>query len=124
MIRDLIVKFLREEGYVPNVDERGNVTFKADGRFFVYFYDQNDEEFFQLGMPSMADVTPENREMMLEICNEMNYGIKVVKTMIIGQSVWGVFEGIFDSTPEFGEIIPRAIKMLIDNQQSFFEKID
>ena len=109
---------------MPNVDERGNVTFKADGRFFVYFYDQNDEEFFQLGMPSMADVTPENREMMLEICNEMNYGIKVVKTMIIGQSVWGVFEGIFDSTHEFGEIIPRAIKMLIDNQQSFFEKID
>ena len=124
MTRDLVINFLREEGFCPKLDE-GDVLFKCEGRLFVYFGNEEDNDFFQLAMPSIFDVTEDNREMVLEACNEVTRIVKAAKCMVIDQqaSVWLSCELFLDHTPNIEDILPRAIVILQAAQQEFYSKI-
>lgn len=125
MTRDLVVNFLREEGYCPKVDDDGDVVFKCEGRTFLYFGNVEDNDFFQLAMPAIFDVTEDNREMVLETCNAVTREMKVAKCVVVDQqnSVWLFCEMLLDHTPDIGDILPRAIAILQGSQQTFYGKI-
>lgn len=125
MTRNLVVDFLREEGFCPKVDDEGDVIFKCEGRTFIYFGNTEDNEFFQLALPAIFDVTEDNREMVLEACNEVTRQIKVAKSVIIDgrNEVWLFCEMLLDHTPNVEDIVPRAIAILHGAQQEFYQKI-
>lgn len=125
MTRDLVVEYLREEGFCPKVDEDGDVVFKCEGHTYLYFGNEDDNDFFQLVMPAIYDVTEDNREMILEACNAINREIKVVKSIVMDQreEVWLFFEILLDSTPKIEDVMPRALNILRGAQQAFYGKI-
>lgn len=125
MTRDLVVNFLREEGFCPKVDNDGDVIFKCEGRNFLYFGNEEDNDFFQLAMPAIFDVTEDNREMVLEACNAVTREIKVAKCVVIDQqsSVWLFCEMLLDHTPNIEDLLPRSISILQGAQQVFYSKI-
>ena len=125
MTRDLVVDFLREEGFCPHVDEDGDVFFKCEGRNYLYYGNEEDNEFFQLAMPAIFDVTEDNREMALEACNDVTRRVKAAKCMVIDQQaeVWLMCEMFLDHTPNIEDILPRAIVILRAAQQEFYSKI-
>lgn len=117
--------FLRKQGFCPEVDEdNGNIVFKYQMCTFVFFNNENDEEFFQLAFPNIFDVTEDNRELVLEAANKVNSSIKVTKIIVVGdRSVWAVFENILDQSPEVNTIIPRALAILQHARQDFYEAL-
>ena len=125
MTRDLVVNFLREEGFCPKVDEDGDVFFKCEGRNFLYFGNTEDNDFFQLAMPGIFDVTEDNREMVLEACNAVAREIKVAKCVVIDQqnAVWLFCEMLLDHTPNMEDLVPHALNILQGAQQVFYSKI-
>ena len=125
MTRDLVVDFLREEGFCPQVDEDGDVLFKCEGRLYLYYGNEEDNDFFQLAMPGVFDVTEDNREMVLEACNDVTRRVKAAKCMVIDQQaeVWLMCEMFLDHTPNIEDILPRAIVILRAAQQEFYSKI-
>lgn len=121
---EMVMNFLRQQGFCPEVDEdNGNIMFKYQMANFLFINNDEDEEFFQLLMPGIYDVTDDNRDVVLEAANKVNHSIKVVKACVVNDSVWLFFENLLDHTPEVDDIIPRALAILQGARQHFYQEI-
>lgn len=119
---EMVMNFLKEQGFTPQVDEdNGNILFKYQMSTFIFFNNDEDEEFFQLAFPGIFDVTEDNREMVLEAANKVNSAMKVAKVIVPNDSVWVLFEVILDKSPEVGSIIERGLNILQHTRQEFYE---
>ena len=119
-----VVEFLKQQGFCPDVDEEnGNILFKYQMNTFIYFNNEEDEDFFQMGMPQIYDVTEENRELVLEAANKTCLNIKVIKACVVDESVWIIFENLLDSSPEVKDILPRALSIMQAAQQEFYKNM-
>ncbi len=122
--KELVLDFLRKEGFTPTVDERNNIVFKYQMTTYVFFTDENDDEFFQLTMPAIYDVTEDNREIVLEAANKVNQSMKVIKIIVTQDSVWVLFEILLDETPQVEDIMPRAFRIMEDGRRQFYDLIE
>lgn len=121
---EMVLNFLRQQGFCPEVDEEdGNILFKYQMANFLFINNDEDEEFFQLLMPGIYDVTDDNRDVVLEAANKVNHNIKVVKACVVNDSVWLFFENLLDHSPEVDDIIPRALSILQGARQHFYQEI-
>lgn len=110
---------------MPQYDERGNIEFKYQMRNFLFFVNDNDEQFFQLTMPSIFEVTDDNRMAALEAMNQINDTTKVIKLTVTKSGyVWESTEIMLDSTPELDDIFPRLLNILLNTQQAFYELME
>lgn len=122
-LKELMLDYLREEGFCPKETEYG-LDFKCEGKTFVFFYDEEDEQYFRLMMPNIFEVTDENRDAVLRALNKTNSDLKVVKAYTpIPDAVWVGFEVLVDSTPVLADFVPRSLNMLRMAQQKFYEAI-
>ena len=121
---EMVFNFLRQQGFCPEMDGKDNIIFKFQMGNFLFINNDEDEEFFQLLMPAIYDVTDDNRDMVLEATNKVNHSIKVVKACVLNDSVWLFFENLLDHTPEVEDIIPRALAILQGARQRFYQEIN
>jgi len=122
-LKELMLNYLREEGFCPKEEEFG-IAFKCEGLNFVFFYDEDDDQYFRLMMPGIFDVTEENFPEVLLAMNKVNSDMKVVKLYTpVPDAVWIGFEVLVDSTPVLEDFVPRGINMLRTAQRKFYEAI-
>ena len=62
----MVLDFLRQQGFCPEVDQNNNIVFKSEMKTFIFFNNDSDEEFFQLALPGIFDVNEENHDLVLE----------------------------------------------------------
>ena len=126
-LNKLMMDYLAEEGFRPHETPFG-IAFKKEGINFLYFKDDDDEQYFRLMMPAIFVVTEDNEDMIMRVMN-----IKVVKLYTMGMedekgqtetSVWVAFEILADSTPELNDIVPRAISLLQGARIAFLAKLE
>jgi len=131
-LNKLMIDYLAEEGFRPHETPFG-IAFKKEGYNFLFFKDENDEQYFRLMMPAIFDVTEDNEETVLRAMNDVNGSIKVVKLYTMEMedqdgkketNVWVAFEILADSTPELGDIVPRAIDLLHGGRVAFLGKLE
>ena len=131
-LNKLMMDFLAEEGFRPHETPFG-IAFKKEGYNFLYFKDEDDEQYFRLMMPAIFVVTEDNEETILHAMNDVNGNIKVVKLYTMEMedpdgkketSVWVAFEILADSTPELGDIVPRAISLLQGARVAFLSRLE
>lgn len=121
---EMVLNFLRSQGFLPEVDpEDGSITFKYQMANFVFINNDDDEEFFQLLMPAIFEVTDDNREIVYEAVNKINMSIKVIKACIIDNTVWLFFENILDQSPEIEVVIIRALQILYAARHEFYLEV-
>ena len=128
----MIFDFLAEEGFRPHETEFG-IAFKSEGFNFLFFKDDEDEQYFRLMMPAIFEVTEDNEDMILKAMNDVNGNIKVVKLYTMemenedgkkSTSVWVAFEILADTTPEMADIVPRAIALLKGGRIAFLARLE
>lgn len=131
-LNKMMINFLAEEGFRPHETEFG-IAFKIEGINYLYFKDTEDEQYFRLIMPAIFEMTEDNEEMVLKAMNFVNSNIKVVKLYTMEMedeegkkdvSVWVAFEILADTTPELGDIVPRAISLLNAARIGFLSKLE
>lgn len=131
-LNKLMIDFLAEEGFRPHETEFG-IAFKVEGFNFLYFKDEEDEQYLRLMMPAIFQVTEDNEDTILRAMNEVNGSIKVVKLYTMDMesekgekdtSVWVAFEILADTTPELKDIVPRAISLLKGARLAFLAKLE
>ena len=120
---EMVMNFLKEQGFCPQVDEKGSIIFKYQMSTFIFMNNDEDEEFFQLAFPGIFDVTEDNRELVLEAANKVNCRLKVAKVIIPNNDVWVLFEIILDQSPEVGSIIERGLNILMHAREAFYEAL-
>ena len=122
---ELVFNYLKEQGLVPKFNDRCNIEFKYQMRNFLFFNNDDDEQFFQLTMPSIFEVTDDNRMAVMEAMNEVNDTKKVVKlTVPKSNMVWASAEIMMDSTPELDDLIPRQLGILLGTQEDFYKLME
>ena len=131
-LNKLMIEFLAEEGFRPHETEFG-IAFKSEGFNFLFFKDEEDDQYFRLMMPAVFEVTEDNEDMVLQAMNDVNGNIKVVKLYTMDMedengkkdtSVWVAFEILADTTPELADIVPRAISLLKGARIAFLAKLE
>ena len=121
---DLMVEYLRNEGYRPEVKDFG-ATFRAEGSNYVYFRNEGDNEFMQLCLPAIYEIENGNERLqVLKAMDKANSTAKVVKCASIDDSVWVFFEILLDGSPELEDIVPRALGMLKNGQNEFYKAMN
>jgi hypothetical protein len=79
-LQQMYVTYLTEEGYQPEVDSDGDVTFKAEGRFFYISVDENDLEVFTIVYPYFWEIESESeRNEALLAASNANRTTKIAK---------------------------------------------
>lgn len=123
---DEIINYLQGEGLMPRKDEDGDILFKYQMKNFIIFDTTDDEQYLQMALPGIYDVNEENLVEVLAACNSVSRSIKVAKAIVTGdnKSVWVVYESMLDTTPVYGDIIPRSLEILLAAQKSFYETIN
>ena len=131
-LNKLMMDFLAEEGFRPHEAPFG-IAFKSEGLNYLYFKDEDDEQYFRLMMPAIYEVTEDNEDIIMRVMNEVNNSIKVVKLYTMetededgksDNSVWVGFEILADTTPEVKDIVPRALSLLRAARDVFFAKLE
>ena len=131
-LNKLMMEFLAEEGFRPHETPFG-IAFKSEGLNFLYFKDEDDEQYFRLMMPAIFVVTEDNEDTVLSVMNDVNGTIKVVKLYTMDmddedgkteKSVWVAFEILADTTPELSDIVPRALALLRSARITFLAKLE
>lgn len=119
-----VLEFLKTQGFCPEVDEHGGIIFKYQMATFLFINNDEDEEFFQLAMPHIYQVTDDNRDIVLEAANKTNTSMKVAKISVLDDSVWVFFEILLDQSPDVKDIIPRALIILMGARQALYENLN
>jgi len=131
-LNKLMMHYLAEEGFRPHETPFG-IAFKIEGTNYLYFKDEDDEQYFRLMMPAIFVVTEDNEDMIMRAMNDVNGNIKVVKLYTMDMeddkgkketSVWVAFEILADTTPELGDIVPRAIGLLKGGRVAFLARLE
>ena len=112
-LTDMYRSFLAEEGYVPQLTDDGNVTFKYEGGSYLIQIDENDEQFFRVIYPAFWPIESEaEREKVAQAALSATAETKVVKVYPVDNSTWAAIE-MFCSPPEvFKSVFQRSLLAL------------
>ena len=107
----MMMEYLQKEGYMPKRESYG-ISFRYQMKNYIFFDNDDDPSFFQLIMPGVLDVTDANRDRVYRAMDAMNGSVKVAKASTYNDEVWIFAELLIDSTPQLGDIVPRALGIL------------
>ena len=120
---EMVFEYLKNQGLMPKIDEDNDIIFKYQMLTFIYFNNDEDEQFFRLALPGIFDVTDENRVTVLEAMNEVNKRMKVAKAYIPRDDVWVAAEIMMDSTPVLDDMVPRLLNILLGARRELYDQI-
>lgn len=119
-VKEQIFEFLSEEGFRPQETPFG-IYFKCEGLNFLIHWDEEDAFFLSLSLPSISRTDENNRVDALEAINIVNMNRKVVKCVIADNDVWVTAEQLLDTDPNYKDIIPRTIGMLLQARDAYYD---
>ena len=108
---NMMMEYLQKEGFMPKRESYG-ISFRYQMKNYIFFDNDDDPSFFQLIMPGVLDVTDANRDRVYRAMDAMNGSVKVAKASTYNDEVWIFAELLIDSTPQLGDIVPRALGIL------------
>lgn len=118
------LSYLKEEGFVPSMDEDGDITFKVEGKLYFFLIDDEDDRYYKLVFPNFWSVDDESeREKITHACLHAARSVKVVKMYTVRDNTWAVIEMFLASTDDIGAVFPRSLRALQAGVQSFVEKM-
>lgn len=119
---DNVFEELKRQGVVPTMEDFG-IMFKYQMTNYLCLIDKEDEEYFNMYVPSIFDVSEENEYEVLKAINKVNISMKVVKLTINGDNVWVGFEAEMPKDADVSDVVPFAITGLFRARQQFYEAL-
>jgi hypothetical protein len=105
--------YLRSEGYLPSIDEDGDINFKCEGRTYWIIFSEKDDEFFQIIYPNFWSIESESERAKVEKAALIaTGGIKVAKVYPTSDNVHAAVELFCPSADEARSILKRSISAL------------
>jgi hypothetical protein len=121
---EIILEYLREEGYLPKLDEDGDIVFKCEGRTYYVILDGNDEQFFRLVFPNFWSISDEEeRARVMSAAQAATAKTKVAKIFPVKDDTWASVELFLPSAEAFNAVFSRSMSALRAAVQTFREVI-
>jgi hypothetical protein len=122
----MYLKYLKKEGYLPEIDSDGDVLFKKEGN--SYFIDvrgqQKDPSYFRIILPGIFRIDNKTERLMVLIAaDHVNSTVKVVKFYTVENHTWAAVEIFISKTEDFKDIFPRLMSTLSGGLELFAKKM-
>ena len=120
---EMCLTYLKEEGYVPKLDDDGDITFKSEGRTYLIIFD-DDDMYFRLLFPNFWEIECAAESLKVErAALHATEKTKVAKVFLVKDDVWATVE-LFCSPPEvFKNVFARSMSALRGSIENFAEKM-
>ncbi len=120
--QDLFFEYLKEEGYVPHLDNDGDIIFKSEGISYLLFQSEDDPEYFRLSLPFFWSIdNPGERQRAMAAATTVNAEVKVVKLYLVDDNTWASVEMLIDPIENFRQVFPRCLRLLRHGVSRFTE---
>ena len=122
-LQNVYMEYLRQEGYMPSVDDDGDILFKVAGNTYFIIIDENDLQFFQIYMGfKLETLSP---EIALTAVNYSNRSSKVVKVAFSpDRKVISITAELLLNDPkDFIPVFSRAISLIQNAENNFISQI-
>lgn len=83
--------------------------FYYEGINFLYIYNEDDEDFLNISVPSIYDFEKDNKEKYEELKEKINSTLKYVKAYTLGDSLWIFYERDLLGNEDLEEVIRYMI---------------
>ncbi|MBQ9546147.1 MAG: hypothetical protein IJU90_02555 [Bacteroidales bacterium] len=112
MTKNDILKALDELGFkVESLNERF-YHFEFEGLNYLYSYDEDDDDFLHISIPSIFEVTDDNIDMVLPVISQANNIIKYAKIIYSQDMVFATFEYPLFDWVNLEDVIEFAVRVL------------
>lgn len=116
--------YLSSEGYKPEVDTDGDVSFKREGLTYYIIVTETDSEFFEMALPNIHHIEDETDRTAAYIAADYsNAKSKVSKVYMVGDDVWVTVELFIASPDAFKDVFERAMSALLNGANNFIEEM-
>lgn len=131
-IKESVIDYLKVEGYLPTIDNDGDIALKASGnQYYIRIYDGLDSGFCYMELYSLYDVDGKEIEEVAAAINDTSRGFKMVRTSYYpDEEIDGKFKIIFE-TPcyvadgeQFNRLFAEYVDCIDEASDSFFEIIN
>lgn len=118
----LYFDYLKEEGFVPHLDNDGDIVFKVEGISYLLFQAEDDPEYFRLTLPFFWQIeSPAERQRVMAAATTVNAEVKVVKIYVVDDHAWAGVEMLIDPIENFRQVFPRCLRLLRHGVSRFTE---
>ena len=124
-VRNLYLECLREEGYVPKLDEEGDITFKKEGQRFYVAIKESDLAYINLSTHGTYNDLLRDRNHAFEVINDIQFKYKAVKMLLFDgdeMSILFKIENFLESPVQFQNVLLRSLNLLF-HVMTRFEKL-
>ncbi|MDR2552554.1 MAG: YbjN domain-containing protein [Treponema sp.] len=122
-LQRMYLTFLQSEGYTAEVDQDGDISFKAAGKTYFIIIDAKDTQFFQLMYG--INIPDEDKPRVPEAVNYINRIKKVVKAYVDreGDPILTV-EAFLKDPQDFAAVFPRMMEALDNARNELVGRLD
>jgi hypothetical protein len=114
------MQYLKSEGYVPTIDEDGDVRFKFEGKLYFLSIEEEDETFFKLVFPMFWTIdSEEERARVCDACVHASRQTKVAKVFTVLDNTWAAVELFLPSVDDMPKVFPRSMRALRSAVEEF-----
>lgn len=122
--QDQYLRFLRERGFSPEIDQNGNVQFRDID--FRYFIDVGAAEggSFSIVLPALLQVDADARRALArEAIDYVNGRVRAAKLFFVGNQVWVVVEVFLVKPDDFPLVFDRAQLVVASAAYQFWDRM-
>lgn len=126
-MKEKILAAFENLGFNLEDNESLGYHFYYEGINFLYMYNEDDEDFLNISVPSIYDFEKDNKEKYEELKEKINSTLKYVKAYTLGDSLWIFYERDLLGNEDLEEVIRHMILHLAATlmfARDSIEKID
>jgi hypothetical protein len=118
--KDLLTK----QGFLPTIDDDGDVRFPYEGKKYYLMADDEDPEFFHLARVNIWSIDSEEERAKAEaVTLELSGRIKCVKMYVTDDDVWISCEMFCSPIEHCQSILSRALSAVQLGERTFAESM-
>ncbi|MBO4658041.1 MAG: hypothetical protein J5637_00305 [Prevotella sp.] len=120
-LRNNIMSFLKEEGYVPTIDEDGDIQFKREGDVYFISVSESDSAPYYVELMKLYGYGETyTKAKVTSLIPEINK-YKMIKLMIGDSSWWFESEMFVANSNAFTSVFNRILKAMDAAEEEVFE---
>lgn len=108
-MKEKILAAFENLGFNLEDNESLGYHFYYEGINFLYMYNEDEEDFLNISVPSIYDFEKDNKEKYEELKEKINSTLKYVKAYTLGDSLWIFYERDLLGNEDLEEVIRHMI---------------
>lgn len=121
-LRSDIVLFLKEEGYLPEIDKDGDIKFKKEGNsYYVRIYSNNESPFFVSLFRSFDYPEKYSRDIVKMATSELNF-YKGVKVLCFDNNLFVQAEMYLHNSENFKYVFYKLMSQVVSVEENILDE--